>query len=201
MLDKHFQVNIAIRCTSADVVALAGSFAEHVEANHAGVVDSIEVNTHVYASKSYTTATTISPAIEPAPVPEPPVQDEKPKRGRGRVKPEIREVSIPVADIDPASVAEMNAAAAAQGEMPLPEVEGAEVEVTLETPAEVVEPTNAGTRELTRDDGFSALRALIDSHGNDAAKRALAKLGQVKFSDVPTDRMAELLAAVAEQAA
>jgi len=197
MLDKHFQVNITIRCKSADVVALAGSFAKHVEANHADVVDSIEVNTHVYASKPYTTATTLSPAIEPAPVPESPVQDEKPKRGRGRVKPEIREVSIPVADIHPDTVAELNAAAVAQGEPPLPEVEGAEVEVTLEEPAEVI-TTYSPPRELTRDDGFSALRGLIERKGNDAAKAALAKLGYVKFSDVPTERMGELLDAVDE---
>lgn len=206
MLDKHFQVNITIRCKSADVVALAGSFAEHIEANCADVVDSIEVNTHVYASKSYTMATTLapattlSPAIEPAPVPEPPVQDEKPKRSRKtKFEPAVKavEVSIPVVDLHPDTVAELNAVAAAQGELPLPEVEGAEIQVTLEEPAEVI-TTYSAPRELTRDDGFSALRGLIERKGNDAAKAALAKLGYVKFSDVPTERMGELLDAVDE---
>jgi hypothetical protein len=201
MLAKHFQVNITIRCTSADVVALAGSFAEHVEANHAAAVDSIEVNSHVYASKPYTTATTLSPAIEPVPVPEPPVQGQnppptKPARKAGRVKPEIREVSIPVTDLHLDTVADLNAMAEAQGELPLPEVEGAEVEVTLEEPAEVIEPAPASTRELTRDDVFEALRALLTDYGNAAAKAALSTVGQAKFSDVPTDKLGDLFESI-----
>jgi hypothetical protein len=154
-------------------------------------VDSIDVSTNVYAAKSYTTATTLSPAVEPAPVPEPPVQGETPKRTR-KPKP------------SPANgdYAEKVFYPEQQADLPLPAVEGAEAApaetVTTYAAPEVTEPANAGTRELTRDDGFSALRGLIERKGNDAAKAALAKLGYVKFSDVPTERMGELLDAVDE---
>lgn len=197
MLDKHFQVNITIRCKSADVVALAGSFAEHIEANCAGVVDSIEVNTHVYASKSYTAEMTLSPQREETPQPDKPdapaPADDKPRVTRTR-KPRPAPAN--------GDYAEKVFYPEQQADLPLPAVEGAEAApaetVTTYAAPEVTEPANAGTRELTRDDGFSALRGLIERKGNDAAKAALAKLGYVKFSDVPTERMGELLDAVDE---
>jgi hypothetical protein len=212
MLKKTFYATLSVSCTDPAVVAKLGEFAGHLEANHPDIY-----NLHVETRTTSFSEDGLGLAIG-APPPPPPPRDDTPadkpnapapapaKRTRKAKEPvvvsgTVTEVAIAVSDIHPDSVAEMNAAAVAQGELPLPEVEGAEaegaeVEVTLAEPAEVIEPAPASTRELTRDDVFEALRALLTDYGNAAARAALSTVGQVKFSDVPSDKLGDLFDAI-----
>lgn len=186
-MKKTFHAALNLTTSEPNVIAEVGAFADMLEQKYGATFESMSVSTNAHGYRdegpvhigSYPPRYRAETTQEPAPAPEPKVK-------KGRVKPETREpeieVSIPVADLAPETVAELERMAE--------EAEAAEAAPEPELTAP----------ELTRDDGFSALRALIDSHGNDAAKRALAKLGHVKFSDVPTDRMGDLLEAVAEQA-
>jgi hypothetical protein len=99
----------------------------------------------------------------------------------------VVEVAIPVADLHPDTVAELNAYAEAQGQ---PALEGAD--------AEVVEPVTSSTRTLGRQDVFNALRALLTEKGNTAALGALAKVGASRFTEVKDDKLADLFDAIEE---
>ncbi|MFN7883269.1 MAG: hypothetical protein ACK5PF_09685 [bacterium] len=213
MLKKTFYATLSVSCTDPAVVAKLGEFADHLEANHPDI-ENIHVRSETNGYRltpgcealGSTIGAPFPPAADPATAPV--WTDAKPKSRKPRAPKngdyaekvfypeEVTEVAIAVSDIHPDSVAEMNAAAVAQGELPLPEVEGAEVEVTLADPAEVIEPAPASTRELTRDDVFEALRALLTDYGNAAAKAALSTVGQVKFSDVPSDKLGDLFDAI-----
>lgn len=181
-MKKSYSATLELSATDPNVIAEVGAFADALEQKYGTALTHMSVCTTARGNNVVRIGS--FPPIRPADFApqEPPAPE--PKAKKGRVKPEIREpeveVSIPVADLAPETVAELERMAE--------EAEAAEAKPELTA------------HELTRDDGFSALRSLIDSHGNDAAKRALAKLGHVKFSDVPTNRMAELLEAVAEQA-
>lgn len=189
-MNKKFSVNLRILTTNPDVIALIGNVADAIEKSYEKDILDMEVHTSTTAQKEYgygSTLGTPTPPAEPDPgevevpqAPEPP-KAETPRK-RGRVKPEVREPAP-----EPSAPENM--------ELPPPEpaIEGAD--------AEVVEPVTSSTRELTRDDVFEALRGLVVGKGNAAAVRALQVVGVSKFSDCPTDRLADLFDAIQKEAA
>jgi len=180
---KQYTVDLRITTSNPGVVATIGAVAEAVEKQYADDIQDMSVSTHAHVWKPEYGDTLTSIAEPPAPPPEPdPAKAESPRK-RGRVKPEATPPSAP----EPTAPENM--------ELPLPEpaIEGAD--------AELSEPVTSGTRELTRDDVFEALRALVVGKGNAAAVRALQSVGVAKFSDCPTDRLADLFDAIQKEAA
>lgn len=189
-MQKRFNVDLRITTSNPDVVAFIGAVAEAVEKQYEGSIEDMSVDTRAYAWKPdraddrtlgqglRDAFVSTQPEAAPPPEPEPP-KAEAPRK-RGRVKPEVRE---------PEAAPPVNL------ELPLsePAIEGAD--------AELSEPVTSSTRELTRDEVFEALRALVVGKGNAAAVRALQSVGVAKFSDCPSDRLADLFDAIQKEAA
>lgn len=196
-MQKRFNVDLRITTSNPDVVAFIGAVAEAVEKQYEGSIEDMSVDTRAYAWKPdraddrtlgqglRDAFASTQPETPPPAEPDPGQSKAETPRKRGRVKPEVREPEV----------REPEAAPPVNLEPPLsePAIEGAD--------AELSEPVTSGTRELTRDEVFEALRALVVGKGNAAAVRALQFVGVNKFSDCPTDRLADLFDAIQKEAA
>lgn len=182
---KTFTACLNVTTTNANVIAELGAFADAMEERYGRDLTGMALNTD---ARGYWPEEFEGPCVVGAfahPLADPDAAPPKPKRGRPK------KVVEPKADTQPTTD-------------PAPEesaVEGDEAEVEVEEAAPTATDAPPAVEPPTRDDGFSALRALIDAKGNDAAKAALKSIGHIKFSDVPTESMIELLAAVQEQLA